>query len=292
MTYARAVSGKHESASPLLDELQRAVKIALAEDIGSGDVTAKATVPKHATATARVTQKAPGVLSAIDCAVAALKACDPEVEVEVLASVGVWREGGPVLEARGNARALLAAERTALNFMQQLGGVATLTARAVKEIEGTGAKVLDTRKTTPGLRYLQKRAVRDGGGDNHRIGLFDMVLIKENHAAVAGGIGKAIEAARAKAPELPLECEVTSLAELDEALAAGAPRVLLDNMDLGTLREAVERCAGKAVTEASGGLSLGNLRAVADTGVELLSLGALTHSAPALDLSMLVELHD
>lgn len=286
------MSGKSSAVSPLHEELHRAVRIALAEDIGSGDVTAKATVPKGSTATARVTQKAAGVLSGIDCAVAALKACDPEVEVEILASTGVWREGGPVLEARGDARALLAAERTALNFMQQLGGVATLTARAVKEVEGTGATVLDTRKTTPGLRHLQKRAVRDGGGGNHRIGLFDMVLIKENHAAVAGGIGKAIAAARKKAPELPLECEVTSLAELDEALAAGAPRVLLDNMDLVTLREAVERCRGKAVTEASGGLSLGNLRAVAETGVELLSLGALTHSAPALDLSMLVELHD
>jgi nicotinate-nucleotide pyrophosphorylase (carboxylating) len=275
----------------LKEELNREVAIALAEDIGDRDVTAEATVPEGSTATARVVQKAPGVLSGLDCAVAALRACDPDVQIELLAGPGLWRDGGPVLEARGDARALLAAERTALNFLQQLGGVATLAAKCVAEVEGTGAKIIDTRKTVPGLRHLQKRAVVDGGGANHRIGLFDMVLIKENHAAVAGGITKAIEAARAVAPELPLECEVRDLAELDEALAAGAPRVLLDNMDLRTLREAVERCRGKAITEASGGLELGRLRAVAETGVDLLSLGALTHSAPALDLSMLIELH-
>jgi nicotinate-nucleotide pyrophosphorylase (carboxylating) len=275
----------------LKEELNREVAIALAEDIGDRDVTAEATVPEGSTATARVVQKAPGVLSGLDCAVAALRACDPDVQVELLAGTGVWREGGPVLEARGDARALLAAERTALNFLQQLSGVATLAAKCVAEVEGTGAKIIDTRKTVPGLRHLQKRAVVDGGGANHRIGLFDMVLIKENHAAVAGGITKAIQAARAIAPDVPLECEVRDLAELDEALAAGAPRVLLDNMDLSTLREAVERCRGKAITEASGGLEIGRLRAVAETGVDLLSLGSLTHSAPALDLSMLIELH-
>lgn len=265
--------------------------VALAEDIGDRDVTALATVPEGTTATARVVQKAPGVLSGLDCAVSALRVCDPDVQIELLASTGVWRENGPVFEARGDARALLAGERTALNFLQQLSGVATLTAKCVREVEGTGAKVLDTRKTVPGLRHLQKRAVRDGGGTNHRIGLFDMVLIKENHAAVAGGITAAIRAARETTPDLPLECEVRDLAELDEALAAGAERVLLDNMDLRTLREAVERSKGKAVTEASGGLELGTLRPVAETGVDLLSLGALTHSAPALDLSMLIELH-
>lgn len=275
----------------LQQELERAVAVALAEDIGDGDVTALATVPEGTTATARVTQKAPGVLSGLDCAVAALRACDPDVRIELLAGPGIWREGGPVLEARGDARALLAAERTALNFLQQLGGVATLTAQCVREVEGTGAQIIDTRKTIPGLRHLQKRAVLDGGGGNHRIGLFDMVLIKENHAAVAGGIAKAIAAAQAAAPELPLECEVRDLAELDEALAAGAPRVLLDNMTHKVLREAVERCAGKAITEASGGLAIGALREVAETGVDLLSLGSLTHSAPALDLSMLIELH-
>ncbi|MEH3054278.1 MAG: carboxylating nicotinate-nucleotide diphosphorylase [Patulibacter minatonensis] len=280
-----------DEATLLREELERAVAAALAEDLGTGDVTALATVPEGTTATARVVQKEPGVLSGLDCAVHALRACDPEVQVELLASPGVWRDGGPVLEARGDARALLAAERTALNFLQQLGGVATLTAQCVREIEGTGAKILDTRKTTPGLRHLEKRAVLNGGGANHRIGLFDMVLIKENHAAVAGGITAAIERARELAPELPLECEVRDLAELDEALAAGAPRVLLDNMGLATLREAVERCEGKAVTEASGGLQIGKLRAVAETGVDLLSLGSLTHSAPALDLSMLIELH-
>lgn len=279
------------TAQDLLDaERERAVAAALAEDIGSGDVTALATVPEGARATARVVQKQAGVLSALDCAVSAIKSCDPQAQVELLARPGIWRESGPVLEARGDARALLAAERTALNFMQQLSGVATLTARCVREIEGTGAKILDTRKTVPGLRHLQKRAVLDGGGENHRVGLFDMVLIKENHAAVAGGIGAAIRAARAHAPGVPLECEVRDLAELDEALDAGAERVLLDNMPPAVLREAVERCRGRAVTEASGGLELGRLRAVAETGVDLLSLGALTHSAPALDLSMLIEL--
>ncbi|MDQ8045688.1 MAG: carboxylating nicotinate-nucleotide diphosphorylase [Patulibacter sp.] len=282
-----ADTGVHDGL--LQQELNREVAIALAEDIGDRDVTAEATVPAGSTATARVVQKAPGVLSGLDCAVATLRACDPDVKIELLAGPGVWREGGPVLEARGDARALLAAERTALNFLQQLGGVATLTARCVAEVEGTGAQIIDTRKTVPGMRHLQKRAVLDGGGANHRIGLFDMVLIKENHAAVAGGITKAIKAARETAPDLPLECEVRDLAELDEALAAGAPRVLLDNMDLGTLREAVERCQGKAITEASGGLEIGKLRAVAETGVDLLSLGSLTHSAPALDLSMLID---
>ena len=278
-------------AKLLTEELHRAVAIALAEDIGDGDVTAVATVPEGSIATARVVQKAPGVLSGLDCAIAALRACDPDVQIELLAGTGIWRDGGPVFEASGDARALLAAERTALNFLQQLSGVATLTARCVREIEGTEAQIIDTRKTVPGLRHLQKRAVVDGGGANHRIGLFDMVLIKENHAAVAGGITQAIRAAQASAPGVPLECEVRDLAELDEALAAGAPRVLLDNMDLRTLREAVERCRGRAIAEASGGLVIGALRPVAETGVDLLSLGSLTHSAPALDLSMLIELH-
>lgn len=289
VAYAAPVSTPAEDL--LIKERDRAVALALAEDLGAGDVTAQATIPPGATASARIVQKAPGVLSGLDCAIAAFKSCDPKAQVEVLTGPGIWREDGPVLEVRGDARALLAAERTALNFMQQLSGVATLTARCVREVEGTGAAILDTRKTTPGLRHLQKRAVIDGGGRNHRIGLFDMVLIKENHAAVAGGITAAINAARHAAPDMPLVCEVRDLAELDEALAAGAPRVLLDNMSLPVLREAVERCAGKAVTEASGGLRLGTLRPVAETGVELLSIGALTHSAPALDLSMLIE-HD
>jgi len=275
----------------LLDaERERAVAAALAEDIGDGDVTALATVPEGARATARVVQKAPGVLSGLDCAVTAIKSCDPQAQVELMARPGEWRDSGPVLEARGDARALPAAERTALNFMQQLSGVATLPLAVTPVLIGTGAAILDTRKTVPGLRHLQKRAVLDGGGQNHRIGLFDMVLIKENHAAVAGGIGAAIRAARAHAPGVPLECEVRDLAELDEALEAGAERVLLDNMPPAVLREAVGRCRGRAVTEASGGLELGRLRAVAETGVDLLSLGALTHSAPALDLSMLIEL--
>jgi nicotinate-nucleotide pyrophosphorylase (carboxylating) len=194
-----------------------------------------------------------------------------------------------VLEVHGNARALLGAERTALNFLGRLSGVATLTARCVREVEGTGARILDTRKTTPGLRMAEKAAVYFGGGTNHRIGLFDEILIKENHAAAAGGVGEAVRRARAARPDLPLEVEVRTLQELDEALAAGAPRIMLDNMDRATLREAVQRTAGRASLEASGGVTLTRLREIAETGIDFISIGALTHSAPALDLSLILE---
>jgi nicotinate-nucleotide pyrophosphorylase (carboxylating) len=203
---------------------------------------------------------------------------------------GVWRENGPVLEIVGTAVALLAAERTALNFMQQLSGVATLTARCVRAVEGTGVRILDTRKTAPGMRMLQKQAVVAGGGTNHRVGLYDAILIKENHAALAGGVGAAVAKAMAHAPGLPLEVECSTLAEVDEALAAGAPRILLDNMDNEQLRAAVGHVAGRAELEASGGFTLDTIRAVAETGVDFISVGALTHSAPALDLSLLLEL--
>jgi nicotinate-nucleotide pyrophosphorylase (carboxylating) len=194
-----------------------------------------------------------------------------------------------VLEVRGNARALLSAERTALNFLARLSGVATLTASCVREVEGTGARILDTRKTTPGLRMLEKAAVHAGGGTNHRTGLFDEILIKENHVAAAGGVGEAVRRAAAARPAVPLEIEVRTLTELDEALEAGATRILLDNMDLDTLRAAVARTDGRAWLEASGGVTLASLREIAQTGVDFISIGALTHSAPALDLSLLLE---
>jgi nicotinate-nucleotide pyrophosphorylase (carboxylating) len=270
-----------------LDEL---VRRALAEDLGDGDVTSTATVPAAMRATAAITQKAPGVVYGLDAAEATFRALDPDVVLERLGPEGVWREPpAPVLRVTGDARALLAAERTALNFLQRLSGVATLTARCVRAVEGTGTQILDTRKTTPGLRALEKAAVAAGGGMNHRIGLYDMVLIKENHAAVAGGVGAAVRAAAAAFPELALEVECSTRAEVDEALQVGATRILLDNMSPDELREMVTHVAGRACLEASGGIVFDTLRAHAETGVDWISIGALTHSAPALDLSLLME---
>src|SRR5205823_2917294 len=209
---------------------------------------------------------------------------------ERLVDEGVWRDGGgPVLRVEGSARALLTGERTALNFLQRLSGVATAAARAARVVQGTGATVLDTRKTTPGLRALEKQAVAAGGAANHRAGLHDMVLIKENHIAAAGGIAAAVRAARERAPGLPLAAEGRALAQADEALAAGAGRLLLDNMTPDELRAAVAHVGGRATLEASGGITLENLKEIAATGVDWISLGALTHSAPALDLSLLLE---
>jgi nicotinate-nucleotide pyrophosphorylase (carboxylating) len=263
---------------------------ALREDLGEGDVTAAVTIPAGADAKALVRQKAPGVVYGIGYAELAFHALDPTARVRSETPEGVWRPtGNPVLFVRGNARALLGAERTALNFLGRLSGIATLTARCVREVEGTGARILDTRKTTPGLRMAEKAAVFFGGGTNHRIGLFDEILIKENHAAAAGGVGEAVRRARAARPDLPLEVEVRDLHELDEALAAGAPRIMLDNMDLPTMRAAVERTAGRASLEASGGVTLESLREIAETGIDFISIGALTHSAPALDLSLILE---
>jgi nicotinate-nucleotide pyrophosphorylase (carboxylating) len=277
-------------ADPSLQpDVDAVVARALAEDVGAGDLTTQATVPPGARAVARITQKAPGVVFGLACAEAAFRALDPAASFQRLVAEGTWRDGGGVLEIHGRAAALLTGERTALNLLQRLSGVATLTARYVEAVQGTGATILDTRKTTPGLRLLEKAAVVAGGGANHRIGLFDAVLIKENHAAMAGGVGAAVRAARAAAPGVPLEVECRDAAEVDEALEAGAPRILLDNMDTAALRAAVERIAGRAETEASGGIDLGTVRAAAEAGVDFISVGALTHSAPALDLSLLLE---
>jgi nicotinate-nucleotide pyrophosphorylase (carboxylating) len=277
-------------------ELNALVERALAEDIGTGDVTTAATVDPSTHAIARITQKAPGVVSGLDVAATVFRTVEADVVVTQTGPEGVWRENGPVLEVTGSAAALLAAERTALNFLQQLSGVATLTARCVQAVEGTGARILDTRKTAPGLRLLQKQAVRAGGGLNHRIGLYDAILIKENHAAMAGGVGTAVRRAHAYAPQLLLEVECGTLAEVDQALVAAAElslenglRILLDNMTPVQLREAVERVAGRAQLEASGGFTLATIREVAESGVDFISVGALTHSATALDLSLLLE---
>ena len=272
-------------------ELTELVGAALAEDLGAGDVTSAATVPLDARGRATITQQERGVIYGLEPAVLAFQMLDQSAAVERVAVEGVWREAGSVvLVLAGNARALLGAERTALNFLGRLSGIATFAARAVAALEGTGARVLDTRKTTPGLRALEKQAVAAGGATNHRHGLYDAVLIKENHIAMAGGIVPAVAAARAHAPALLLEVEVRDAAEIDEALAAGAPRLLLDNMGLDELAAAVAQVAGRAELEASGGVTLETLRAVGSTGVDFVSMGALTHSASALDLSLSLEL--
>ena len=262
---------------------------ALTEDVGAGDLTTASTVPPQARARARITQKAPGVIFGLALAEETFRALDPAVAIERLSPEGEWREGGPVFEVLGAAHALLTAERTALNFLGRLSGVATITNRYVQAVEGTGARILDTRKTTPGLRLLEKAAVAAGGGTNHRAGLYDAILIKENHAAIAGGVGTAVRLARAQSPDVPLEVECRSLEEVHEAVAAGAPQILLDNMSLNQLRAAVARVAGRASLEASGGVTLETVRDIAATGVDFVSVGALTHSAHALDLSLILE---
>jgi nicotinate-nucleotide pyrophosphorylase (carboxylating) len=270
-------------------DIDEVVGRALAEDVGAGDITTKVTVPPGTRARAQISQKAPGVVFGITAAEAAFAALDPAALASRLAPEGQWRDGGPVLEVVGSAAPLLSAERTALNLLGRLSGVATLTARYVAAIEGTGARVLDTRKTTPGLRVLEKAAVVAGGGTNHRAGLYDAILIKENHVVMAGGLSAAVRAARAMAPDVPLQVECRTIDEVDEALDAGAPRLLLDNMSPAELRAVVAHVDGRAQLEASGGVTLETIREIAESGVQFVSVGALTHSAPALDLSLLVE---
>ncbi len=274
------------------------VAAALAEDVGDGDRTSAATVPADARARARIVQKGPGVIAGLEVAAEAFRQCGAG-RLEVLAAAGEWRDEVPADVARveGPARALLAAERVALNFVGHLSGVASLTARfAAAAGEGGPAAILDTRKTTPGLRALEKAAVRAGGGVNHRMGLYDEILIKENHIAFAGGLGDAVARARAAEPELPVVIEARDAGEVEAALAAAPDRILLDNMTPPELSEAVAardriaaRGGGPVDLEASGGVSLETIAAVAATGVDYISVGALTHSAPALDVSLLLE---
>jgi nicotinate-nucleotide pyrophosphorylase (carboxylating) len=281
-----------EPPLPSREELQALVRRALEEDIGSGDITTDAIVSPDARARGLITQKAAGSIYGLELAELAFLTLDPDAHLQRLVHEGDWRaEGGPVLGIEGSARALLTAERTALNFLAHLSGVASCAARAASATSGTGAKVLDTRKTTPGLRALEKAAVAAGGGSNHRFGLYDAILIKDNHIEIAGSITRAIQLARETAPELAdtLEVEVRTLADIDEAIAAGAPRLLLDNMDVYELRAAVTRVANRAETEASGNVTLDTLRERAETGVDWISMGALTHSARALDLSLSLE---
>jgi nicotinate-nucleotide pyrophosphorylase (carboxylating) len=278
------------------ENLSEIVARALAEDVGPGDVTTAATVPAEARARARIVQKQPGIVFGLDAVAEVMRACGVE-HFDKLVVEGQWRQGVPaeVVVASGSAASLLVAERTALNFLGHLSGIATLTGRYVEAVEGTGARILDTRKTTPGLRVLEKAAVAAGGGSNYRIGLYDAILIKENHIALAGSLAKAVHGARSAHPELEVEVEVRDLDETAYALGTGADLLLLDNMDLETLRGAVklrDENAGEAggpSLEASGGVDLETVRAIAETGVDFISIGALTHSAPSLDFSLLLE---
>ena len=278
-------------------ELKAVVARSLAEDVGDGDLTAEATVPAEARGRARIVQKRAGVVFGLGVVAEAMRQCGVE-DVDNLVVEGQWRDSVPaeVLFASGPAAGLLAAERTALNFLGHLSGIATLTARFVEAVAGTGAAILDTRKTTPGLRELEKAAVLAGGGRNHRMGLYDAILIKENHIALAGSLAKAVHSARSRHPDLAVEVECRNLDEAAYALGTGADVLLLDNMDAGSLRKAVElrdgnarRDGGGPSLEASGGVDLDTVRTIAESGVDFISVGALTHSAPALDFSMLIE---
>jgi nicotinate-nucleotide pyrophosphorylase (carboxylating) len=266
------------------------IDVALAEDVGDGDLTTRAVVPEGAQAKARISQKAPGVIAGLRVAESVFRRVDPELVFVMHCPQGLWREAGAVAEISGSAASIVTAERVALNFLGHLSGVATLTARYVRAVDGTAARILDTRKTMPGLRAMEKEAVRAGGGESHRSGLFDAILVKENHAKLAGGVGEASRRALESGSPggfVEVECQTTD--EIQEALAAGIKRILLDNMSTQELRDAVELVAGRAELEASGGITLETVREVADTGVDYISVGALTHSAPALDLSLLLE---
>lgn len=273
--------------------IEPVVRMALAEDLGrAGDLTGQACIPESARMRAVFAARRPGVLAGVDCVRLALRAMDPAAEIDTKLRDGEAFEAGAVLvEAEADARAFLAAERTALNLLGRLCGVATLTRAYVDAVAGTGARIADTRKTTPGLRALEKHAVACGGGVNHRFGLDDAILIKDNHVAVCGGVGEAIRRARAMAGHLVrVEIEVDGLEQLDEALAERPDVVMLDNFSLEMLREAVGRVkgstSGRPVLEASGGVSLKTVRGIAETGVDVISVGALTHSAPSLDIGL------
>jgi len=278
------------------EEAQRAVQFALAEDIGSGDVTTLAIAPEDATATAVMRAREPLVVAGLGLAEAAFRELSAAVKIKRATEDGQRvATKATLLEIAGPARALLSAERVALNFVQRLSGVATLTAHFVEAVEGTRAQILDTRKTTPGWRRLEKYAVTCGGGRNHRFGLYDMVLVKDNHLAALRGespnpIAAAVQRARARYPQLKVEVEADTLEQVDQALAAGADLILFDNMNPVQLRLAVQKCKGRAQTEASGGVTLAQVRAIAETGVDFISVGALTHSARAVDIGLDFEL--
>ena len=273
-------------------EIRRAVRAALAEDLGRGDVTTLATVPANAQSVAFMNAREPLTLAGIQFAEIAFRELSPKIKIKKLVRDGQSvKAGATLLKISGSARAILSAERVALNFVQRLSGVATATAQFVRTIRGTPAKILDTRKTTPGWRRFEKFAVACGGGKNHRIGLYDMVLIKDNHLVALkneppNAIAAAIARARKKFPRLKIEVEADTLTQVAQAVAAGAHLILLDNMTPAQLRQAVKLVRGRAQTEASGGVNLQTVRALAVTGVDFISVGAITHSARAVDIGL------
>jgi len=268
------------------DTLERVAFAALAEDVGEGDVTTDATVAEDALGTADIVLREPGVVCGLGVVEAVFRALDPELRFERLVDEGATVTGSnPVARVSGPERAILTGERTALNFLGRLSGIATLTRRYVDAVSGTGAAILDTRKTTPGMRVLEKHAVATGGGRNHRFGLDDGVLVKDNHLRAAGSVAAAVERVRAATP-LPVEVECDTLDQVSEALDAGVDAILLDNMSHAELRAAVALAKGRARLEASGGVTLDTVLAIAETGVDEISVGALTHSARSLDVSL------
>lgn len=273
------------------DNLKKLIELALSEDLGPGDVTAEAAIPAESESLAVILAKQQLVLAGMEAAREVFRSLDPAVQFTPLARDGeVIQAGTELARVSGNTRILLAGERVALNLLQHLSGIATLTAKYVEKVRGTQARVLDTRKTLPGLRTLEKYAVRMGGGKNHRFGLYDGVLIKDNHITACGGITKAVEQARKTAHHLlRIEVETKSLTEVTEALASGADVIMLDNMPIKMMSEAVKLIAGRALVEASGNVTLDTIRAIAETGVDLISSGSLTHSAPAVDISMKIK---
>lgn len=273
------------------NELATLIGSALDEDIGSGDITTACTVPQTAVGKAFIVAKEPLVLAGIAVAKRVFLTVNSDLELALLLEDGSRAMPGErLLEVTGNLAAILMAERTALNFLQRLSGIATLTRSFVDKVANTSVRILDTRKTTPGWRFLEKAAVKAGGGYNHRFGLYDGILIKDNHIVAAGGIRQAVMAVRAcEKSRLKVQVEVETLDQLAEAISAGSDAVLLDNMDIDTMAEAVQRAGGRILLEASGGITLENVREVADTGVDLISAGALTHSARAVDMSMEIE---
>jgi nicotinate-nucleotide pyrophosphorylase (carboxylating) len=272
-------------------DLKKLIEQALSEDLGPGDVTSEATIPADSVSLAVMLAKQDLVLAGVDVAREVFHFLDPEIQFTALAKDGERVSAGTeIAKLSGNTRALLAGERVALNLLQHLSGIATLTARYVEKVKGKKAEVLDTRKTLPGLRQLEKYAVRMGGGKNHRMGLYDMILIKDNHIKASGGITKAVAGARKSAPHLlKIEVETKTLEEVREALTAKADIIMLDNMPIEAMHEAVKLIAGRAGVEASGNVTLETIRRIAETGVDFISSGSLTHSAPAADISMKIR---
>lgn len=271
--------------------IDRLIDLAIEEDIATGDVTTDSIIPAHSRAVAEMKMKADGVISGLEIARRVYERFEQDFVWDAKVKDGdEVKKGEVILRIEASYRCLLLGERLSLNILQRMSGIATETAKYVKELAGTHTQLLDTRKTAPGLRVLDKMAVKDGGGTNHRMGLYDMVMIKDNHIKVAGGITQAVYAVRAHVPTgMKIEVETTNLEEVREALATGADIIMLDNMDNAAMAEAVKIIGGKAKTEASGNMSLARLKEVAATGVDYISVGALTHSVKALDISMNIQ---